>query len=360
MIASCLASAASAGASALAIAPAGGAEGAGLAGLLGPLCALCSSVTWAYGSAVYAREARRTGAVAVNFARSVIVLPLFVIGAILLHGRAELLALSPRQLGWLGLSSICSYGLGDLVFYLAAMRLGTPTALAIGSVYPVWATLAGALTLGEHIGPLRLAGTALCIAGVVWLVLLQAEEPAAPGPLSPTDDPVLQPEPPVRTDPAAAAPARLRTSGVVLAVLTSILWAGNTYSIRRGSVGLPLFAVNSVRYALALLILGASIAWQRLRAARVGRPPADDSARLLTSPRHLRAFMLPAVTEAFVGSSLFVFGLAHSPLSIAAPLSSLAPLFAVPVGVLMGTERLHLRRIAAILLTVGGVVLLVC
>lgn len=355
MIAPCLASSASA--LALSIAPAGGAaEGAGLAGLLGPLCALCSSVTWAYGSAVYAREARRTGAVAVNFARAVIVLPLFVIGALLLHGSADFASLSPQKLGWLGLSSICSYGLGDLVFYLAAMRLGTPTALAIGSVYPVWATLAGALTLGEHIGPLRLAGTLLCIAGVVWLVLLQAEEPAAPGPLSPTDDPVLQPDLPDR----AVTPPKLRTSGVVLAVLTSLLWAGNTYSIRRGSVGLPLFTVNTVRYALALVILGASIAWQRVRAARAGRSGPGENERLLTAPRHLRAFMLPAVAEAFVGSSLFVFGLSHSPLSIAAPLSSLAPLFAVPVGVLMGTERLHLRRIAAILLTVGGVVLLVC
>ena len=37
----------------------------------------------------------------------------------------------------------------------------------------------------------------------------------------------------------------------------------------------------------------------------------------------------------------------------------LAPLFAVPIGLYLGTERLHLRRLLAIFITVTGVILLV-
>ena len=71
------------------------------------------------------------------------------------------------------------------------------------------------------------------------------------------------------------------------------------------------------------------------------------------------SFLITAVIEAYGGSSIFVYGLSHSELSVGAPLSSLAPLFAVPIGLLLGTERLSVRRLAAIVLTVAGVVLLV-
>ena len=309
---------------------------------LGPLAALGSSLTWAYGSAVYAQSARRVGSIEVNLARAVLVLPLFAIGALLTVGAGALDLLSLRRLGWLTLSMICSYGLGDTVFYLAAVRIGTPTALAIGSAYPVWATLLGALTLGEPVGPGRAVGTLLCIAGVVWLVLLQARsEPAAQ-----------------HSDPAAQARPRKLLVGVLLAILVSILWAGNTYAIRRGAQGLPLMLANTIRYGLAVIFLSAL--WLRIELQRrKDRASLAPPERLLGRGPALRRFAITALIEAFFGSSIFVYGLSHSDLSVGAPLSSLAPLFVVPIGLLLGTERLHLRRVAAIALTVAGVILLV-
>lgn len=314
---------------------------------LGPLAALGSSLTWAYGSAVYAQSAQRVGSIEVNLARAVLVLPLFALGMLLTVGTSALDLLSLRRMGWLTLSMICSYGLGDTVFYLAAVRIGTPTALAIGSAYPVWATLLGALTLGEPVGPGRATGTLLCIAGVVWLVLLQARaDPAAKDP----------------ADPASQARPRKIFVGVLLAVLVSILWAGNTYAIRRGAQGLPLMLANTIRYGLAVIFL--SVLWLRIELKRRKErasllPPRAPPERLLGRGPALRRFAITAFIEAFFGSSIFVYGLSHSDLSVAAPLSSLAPLFAVPIGLLLGTERLHLRRVAAIALTVLGVVLLV-
>lgn len=301
--------------------------------LLGPLAALCSSLTWAYGSTVYAARARESGAVEVNLARTLLVLPLFL-GAALLGGSvtAESLAVlrQPGRLLWLFLSTVCSYGLGDLCFYLAAARLPTATALAIASTYPVWAALAAAWTLGEPLHAGRLLGILCCGVGVSWLVL---QRPGA-GPRE-----------------GAGPPAGSPWGGVVLALLTSAFWAGNTYSVRRGAGALPGFLVNSARYSFALLIL--LPLWLRQRRARPAGP------RLLQVGRPLLRFAVPSFIEAFVGSSLFVYGLSHCDLSVAAPLSSLAPLFAVPVGLMLRTETLELRRLCAITLTVIGVVLLV-
>lgn len=300
----------------------------------GPLCALLSSLTWAYGSAVYTREAGRVGATEVNLTRAALVLPLFALAALATVGPQAAADLRWSNLGWLALSMLCSYGLGDLIFYLTALRLGTPTGLAISSIFPVWSAILGALTLGEHISGLRAAGIAGCIGGVCWLVLLQ----------SPGDSPVK------------TARGRALGGGVALALLTSLLWAGNAYSIRRGAVGLPMFLVNTLRYFLAIPVLLAI--WLRHKRLE-RRRGAVTQERLLLSPRSLQRFIVTVLIEAFIGSSIFVYGLAHSDLSVAAPLSSLAPLFAVPIGLLLGTEKLHLRRLLAIMMTVAGVALLV-
>jgi len=302
-----------------------------LAPLLGPLCALGSSITWALAASVYTQTAGRIGAASTNFFRAVIVLPLFVVTAAVLHGPQAFLALSAAQVGWLALSTLCSYALGDLLFYMAALRLGTPTALAIASSYPAWAALSGALTLGEAVSPQRIVGTLLCIVGVAWLVLQQrTAEPARPS--------------------AAERPASRRRwlLGIALAFATSLFWAGNTYTIRRGSIGQPLLVVNALRYLMALAVLSL------LR--RLDRPvPAKDPAE----PALTKSFLVTVFVEAFGGSSIFVYALAHSELSVAAPLSSLAPLFSVPIGLWLGNETLSVRRLLAIALIVSGVVLLV-
>ena len=58
--------------------------------LLGPLCALGSSLTWALGSSVYARQAGRVGAMEVNFSRAAIASPLFFVVAMLSGGLASI------------------------------------------------------------------------------------------------------------------------------------------------------------------------------------------------------------------------------------------------------------------------------
>ncbi len=301
---------------------------------LGPLCALGSSLTWAIGSSVYTRQAGRVGALEVNLSRAAIAAPMFLLATLFTVGSAGIRALTPHSLGWLSLSVICSYGVGDTLFYTAALRIGTPTALAIGSVYPAWATLFGALTLGEPVGPQRLVGTLLCIAGVVWLVLLQAAERGEHG--TPTT-------------------SKNRLVGVLLALLTSLFWAGNTYSVRRGGVGIAPFVVNGYRYFVATIVLGA-IWLQRLHQSRES---ARTDEKLLLSARQLWRFAPAVLLEAFVGSSIFVYAMTHTDLGIAAPLAALSPLFSVPIGVMMGSETLDLRRSAAIVVTVAGVICLV-
>ena len=151
------------------------------------------------------------------------------------------------------------------MFYTAALRLGTPTALAIGSIYPAWATLFGALTLGEPVGGQRLLGTLLCVAGVIWLVLLQAAERGAQ---------------------TTQTSKNNRLVGVLLALLTSLFWAGNTYSVRRGGLGVAHLCRKRLPLFLGDDWPRRDLVW---RYRRLG-PKASEGERLLLSPKEMGRF----------------------------------------------------------------------
>jgi len=72
-----------------------------------------------------------------------------------------------------------------------------------------------------------------------------------------------------------------------------------------------------------------------------------------------RGLIVPSLLEAFVGSSLFVYGLAHTDLAVGATLSSLAPLLSVPFALFYGEERWSPPRFAAVTATVAGVIILI-
>src|SRR5262245_58637632 len=113
---------------------------------LGAVAAFGSSCTWAYASARYAIASAEVSPVRVNLVRMVTAWPLFVLAGLLSgtlgHG------LTSRHVGWLFVSTLCSYGFADSLFFSAARRIGVSSALAIASTYPLWAALKG--TLIDH------------------------------------------------------------------------------------------------------------------------------------------------------------------------------------------------------------------
>jgi drug/metabolite transporter (DMT)-like permease len=296
--------------------------------MLGALAALASAAIWAFGSTRYAIGSRVIGSARVNLTRASTVMPIFLaLTAWLTHGQI-FSGVDRVHAGWLALSVICAYAFADNVFFAAARRVGITTAMAIASTYPLWATLAGALWRGERFGWSQASGTLLCVAGVIALILLA---PRA-----------------AHEVPHAGSDAQASRAGILLALLTSLLWAGNSVSTKLGGTGLITVQANLIRFFFAWPILAAT-------SAIVPRPTQDDAAAQKT----ILALVPVSLLEAGLGSSLFVYGLAHSDLAVGATLSSLAPLMSVPFALYYRAERWSLPRFAAVLATVGGVILLV-
>ncbi len=288
-----------------------------------------SSVTWAVGSTFYSRLSREYSPFAVNFGRALIAFPLFLIAAFatsggLTEGLSAYASLKFESVGWFIFSMVASYGLGDALFLWSAGFIGVPAALAIGSSYPVWTALAGWLWSGQSLAPLRWVGLVVTVAGVV-LVILSVSTQDAPH----------------------ARPSRRDTlGGIAMAIGTSLMWALNSVAVARGTEEVSAPVGNSIRMAVALGLC-AILGWAMAR----GRP-------ILMPARVFRSYLWLFVLEAFGGSYFFLVGLAQAPLAVAATLSSLAPVLAVPFGWLMRTESVSWFRLAGIGMVVGGVILL--
>ncbi len=237
--------------------------------------------------------------------------------------------LSPRGLGILGTSTLCSYAFADAVFFAAASKIGVSSALAIGSTYPLWAALEGTLFEGETFSVMRACGTLLCVGGVATIIKLGQTPNAAVAAEAPRD---------------AAKNASERSRGLLLAAFTSLLWAGNTVAIKVGAVGFDLTFVIAYRYVVAFCIVGVLVL--------AGRAPGP------TRPARGWVPLLPAIlADCVLGTACFVFALTHTDLAVGATLTSLAPLVSLPVAVWLGADRITPGKLLAVVTTVAGAIL---
>ncbi|OFZ19665.1 MAG: hypothetical protein A2X94_16535 [Bdellovibrionales bacterium GWB1_55_8] len=298
--------------------------------IFGPISAFLASVTWAIGSAQYSRMNEHHSAFAVNFARALFALPLFALLVFVSSGGwsagiQEFRTLEARHIYWFTVSMIASYGLGDVLFLWSTARIGVPAALAIASCYPLWTAIAGVLFRGETLNIPQTLGLVTVVAGVVGVILSA----------------------PKKNSLKVSGSGTVLRLGVLLAFLTSFMWALNGFAVSHAGKDLSMPVANTLRMALALGL-----------STIIGRVLAPRSSILIPA-RTLKAFVWVLALEAFGGSCLYVYGLARSPLAIGATLSSLAPVLSVPVAWGLGLEKPSVPRTLAVLVTALGILLLV-
>jgi drug/metabolite transporter (DMT)-like permease len=217
---------------------------------------------------------------------------------------------------------VASYGLGDVIFLWSSADLGVPGALAIASCYPLWTALIGFFVNGESLSLRQILGLFLAVGGVVIVLLSHSRIPI-----------LDEPKPNLKR-------------GVVLAIIVSFFWALNSFSVSRAGRTLSPFVANTVRMIIALF---ATFVLSRFLGKR---------RKILLPAQVFRSQIGLFVFEAFGGSLVFVYGLAHSPLALGSILSSLAPVLSVPVAWFLKLERFSVPRTFGVAATVTGISLL--
>lgn len=143
----------------------------------GVACAVC----WTLSAIAFTIASRRAGSSAVNQFRLVaafVMLGAAVAAGGLVSGFDD--APPPRQTLLLALSGIVGLTLGDAALFRAFVILGTRRVLLLSALAPVFVAVLAAFALDESLGAVGLAGMAVTLAGVAWVVLIrgQADEVA--------------------------------------------------------------------------------------------------------------------------------------------------------------------------------------
>ena len=283
----------------------------------GALCALGAALAWSVTSLLARSVIAHYGSVTINAVRSGIAGTLLVTWVVLSEGPASLVTMSWATFGLLTVSIVAAIAVGDSVFFESTRAIGLGRAMTIATTYPIGAAVLAAALFGEVITPGVALGTLLTLTGVGVIVSSRTE----------------------------ARPERL-WFGVWTAALASLAWAVSTVMMKPPLREIEPLTAQAIRLPLASVLLFLT-PWTRGAASALrdgGRGPL------------LRMGVLSVVTA--FSSVLFVASLKYAGVTVGAVLSSTAPLFAIPLGVMFLGERVSPAIVVGALIAVAGIVVL--
>ncbi|HXJ82390.1 MAG TPA: DMT family transporter [Candidatus Methylomirabilis sp.] len=287
---------------------------------LGAAYAIGCALSWSVIGLLVRALSPAFNSVTLNAVRSTLGAILIVGWVALTGGLTGLTAMSGTAFVLLAVSVVLAVWLGDTVFFESTRDLGLARAMTVSMTYPLIAAVLAALFLGESLTLGVAVGSVLIIVGVGLTVMAE-------------------------TLPGATVRGRFWL-GVAAATLASIAWAASVVVLKPSLGEVDAIQAQAVRLPVAAATLwitpwswGGAIALRRQAAATLWRLVA-----------------LGCLTA--VSSILFVAGVRHAGVAVATVLSSTAPIFAIPLGVLFVGERLTAAALLGAIVTVVGIAVL--
>ena len=285
---------------------------------VGALCALGSALSWSVTSLMVSALAPAIGTFTINAARTTLTALIGIGWMLVAVDLQTILTLSMGGFALLAVSIVLAIAVGDTIFFESTQRLGLGRAMTISMSYPVVAASLAALLLGERLTAAIIVGGLLTLAGLVLIVVARTDAPDQPRPWR----------------------------GVVEALLAALAWGVSVVALR-----VPLDEIDPVSAQAIRLPVGALILWVTPWAMR-GVPVLIRGGW----PLFLRLIALAVVTA--VSSVLYGASVKYAGVAVASVLSSTAPLFAVPLGVVFLGERLPRLALVGTAVTMIGIVVL--
>ena len=316
----------------------------------GVVLGLLASMLWALSSLLATRAVRCFGSLYYNCLRLLAGTVLLGLVALVSGGMTWP---SATDLAWIGGSAVVGLTIGDLLLFQGFSLLGPRRAQLVFMLnIPMTAAL-GYMLFGEQTSWLQAAGTGLALVGIVMATAI--------GP-SPTS--VAKPTP----DKASTGPADTDRSSRhhVDAVQGSLAagWAACLLAALCQAIGLvmlkPVAAEQSysmpqfafMRFGVAALF-AVLMLWHRDR----GRQGTGLGRLLQADPAILWSALGAVVTGSVIGFICFMGAIMHLPSGMAALLTSLSPIFVLPMLVVYARQTPPLRAWAGALIGCAGIYL---
>jgi drug/metabolite transporter (DMT)-like permease len=220
-------------------------------------------------------------------------------------------------------SGIIGQAVGDTLYINALGYLGVSRTFPItNSAYPFITFILAVLLLGETVTWTLPIGGALIVIGITWIVLEQRR---------------------------AAAEADIKVElvrGVIFALGAATAWATATIWLRGQQGDLDALGAASLRIPAASAAVWATIAMTRGR--------GEQPLRTVT-PRGIAVVIAAGVLGTGIGSILFIYAVGEIGAAKTAFLTTSAPVFALPMGVILLSEKINSRTLLGTAVTIAGI-----
>jgi len=137
---------------------------------LGEMAGIGTSFFWSFTSIYFSEAGKLIGSFNVNKIRLAMAALIYTIILTSLHGSPIPENVNYTQLYWLGLSGLIGLFFGDACGFKALVMIGPRLTTLIYAVTPVITTLIAWIFLGEVLSLYDLAGIAVTISGITWVV----------------------------------------------------------------------------------------------------------------------------------------------------------------------------------------------
>ena len=293
----------------------------------GEIAALLASVCFSIGPALFTLAGRRISVGTVNRSRLLVTMILLIVPHWYFAGTLLPLDAQPERWLWLGFSGLLSLVIGDSLLFAAFALIGTRLTMLVASLMPVSSALLAWIFLGETLSWTQITGILVTIGGVSWVVSDRNN-----------GSPDLQDR---ATD----------RKGLLLALGGAIIHSCGAIAAKKGLGGdFPALSGHVIRIFVSMLIVVALMFFQ----GKAGKMVSE----LRTQASSIKYVLVGAIFGPLTGMWLSLFAIQNTSVGIATSLTSLPPVWLLPIGFYLFKERIGVRAVLGSLVAVIGVAIL--
>ncbi|MGB7341810.1 MAG: DMT family transporter [Phototrophicaceae bacterium] len=298
---------------------------------IGEFAAIGTSIAFAFGSTLFTLSGRLIGSPLVNRTRLVIAL----LGVMLVHviWFGDVI---PQDAGfqpwfWLSVSGFVGLAIGDGFLFQAFVMIGPRLSMLIFSLSPVIGSLLAFLFLGETLDAFDLLGIVITIAGIAIVVTERSEKP--------------------KNDETTPESPRYFIYGMLFALGGAFGQAGGQVLAKAGLANdFPTFS------ALLIRLIAATITIWMLTIAQ--KQVVSSYRNLKANPTAVKMLIVAALLGPIIGVWLSLVAIQNSPIGIATTLSSLTPIFLIPISYFVFGDKVTAQALIGTIIAVAGTALL--
>lgn len=295
---------------------------------VGELAALGTSLCFSFGSILFTLVGRQVGSLVVNRIRLLVAILVVILLHTLTYGLPIPIHAGTERWFWLGLSGFIGLALGDAFLFQAFILIGPRLSMVMMSLAPVLGAVLAWLFLGEVLNLLQMMGIAVTLVGIILVIAERRVK-------SQTE----------------TGDNRRYLIGLLCGLGGACGQAGGLVLSKIGLAdGFPALSGNLMRLLIATLVI-----WVFAIANR----------QLVSSYRTVRAYpraMLLLVGGAVLGPVLGVWlslvAVQNTNVGVASTLSSLTPIFLIPISFVVFRERATKQAVVGTVIAVVGTIVL--